>query len=252
MKKSISVLMTLLLALPLGAQPPISTQVRPLFALYDLDSATDISGSYGNEVLATGRATTSGSSTTTTSLNTSKVFDSVAVGDIIWAVISGVKTSRVVTAKASADSITVDTAWTLPATGVSIRYQKATIGASSGWVAVDGAKFVTIAAAMDQGVFSTGGISFQIQGRFQAVSSQDNAVNLWPGQTAGGACGGGTYASGYCTFTTAGISSRFVYSTQGIVQPTFIRLVMKLSGTDDGNDLTTNLEQVTATLEVVR
>lgn len=229
------------------AQSDVNT--IPLFAIYDLDSETDISCSFGNEVTASGLATTSGSSTTTTALNTSGVFNNIAVGDIIWASISGAKTGRILTARASANSATVDSVWTLPATGVSLRYQKPTCGASSGWVSVDGAKMLIFSVNVAQISVTTGGIGFKIEGKFDALPTA-GAVNLWPGDASADAhCDSGTYSSGYCVYTAV---DAFSVSNAGVQKPMFIRLVAQFTGTDDGNDLTTNLEQLSASLQVSR
>lgn len=249
MKKLLIGALALALATTGGAQGELHSQ-RILFALYDLDSTSDISCSFADEVTTGGRATTSGSSTTTTSVNSSAVFGSIAVGDVIWATVGGVRTGRVVTARASADSATVDTAWTLPAAGVTLRYQKATCGASSGWVSVpSGATTINVTIDLSQVVVAAGGVAFKIEGRYSPISTS-TATNLWPGDSSDDAhCDSGTYASGYCVLTAA---DSITVTNEGKTFPTQIRLVTKLTDTDDDSTPATENEQITATLLVVR
>ena len=249
MKKLFAVILAFTLAFTTGVSAQSDVNIIPLFSLYDLDSETDISCSFATEVLASGLATTSGSSTTTTSVSSSGVFNNIAVGDIIWASISGARTGRTLTARASADSATVDSAWTLPAAGVSLRYQRPTCGAPSGWVAVDGAKMLIVAVNLSQISVTSGGIGFKIEGKFDSLPTA-GATNLWPGDASADAhCDSGTYASGYCVFTAV---DAFSVSNAGVQKPMFIRLVAQFTATDDANDLTTNLEQISASLQVSR
>lgn len=261
MKKLISVL---IIALAMNASAQYSPNVvtlKPLYALYNLNSITDIACSFAEPVRLGGTATTAGSSVTTTSAT--NTFAPVTVGDILYANTTnntGLLTNagqgtitRVVTAKASSASLTVDTAWTLPATGLTLARATPTCGANSGWVNVTGAASFSVNVALDQANTTTG-VSFQIQARYGALTSFDNAVNIWPGQTAGGACAGGTYTSGYCVFTNAmvGIGSRFTFTSAGVTFPTYVRLVVKMTSTDDGVDTGVNAEQINASIQVVR
>jgi hypothetical protein len=251
MKKPIALLIAVLLALspPPLARAQVVVTNYPLFALYDLDSTTAISCVYGPETTLQGTATTSGSSATTTSTNAA--FTSLIATDLVWATISGQKTGRYVSARASAASMTVDTAWTLPAGGVTLRKQSVACGtaATSGWVAVDGASMLVFSVDLKQVVLGTGAVGFKIEG-MSLGSTTGVVTNLWPGNDSTSAkCDSGTYASGYCTFTTA---DTFTVSSAGVQRPMFVRLVAILTGTDDGNDLTTNLEQINADLQVTR
>lgn len=248
MKKLFAVILALVLAASGSAQQ--SGSQRILYALYDLDSATDISCSFSNPATVSGLATTSGSSTTTTSLNSVGTFNNVSVGDVIWASISGVRTGRVVTAKASANSITVDTAWTIPATGLGIQYQTPTCGASSGWVAVDsGSTKLNLTIDLAQIVVSAGGVAFKVEGRYSPISTS-TATNIWPGNnTTDAHCGGGTYASGYCVYTAA---ESITVTNSGVTFPSQIRLVTKLTDTDSDATPSTDNEKINATLLVVK
>lgn len=264
-KKVIGLLLGVLLALPnIGSAQIASVVQRPIYVNWDLDSTSDVAGSFGPEVPAEGRTVaTSGSSATTTSTNAA--FSNVVVGDVIWvsvpasctnAGLGSTRTPRLVTAKASDNSVTVNAAWDLCTTGRSLRYQKFTSGASAGWIPVDGASIVMITSQIDQMAVSSGGIRMKIEGQYSifadSASSVLSPVNLWPGEAGTSTqCGGGTFTSGYCVYTAAGTATRINFTTAGVTFPTFIRLVAAFTGTDDGGDLTTNLEQINATVTTV-
>lgn len=236
-------------ASPTPAQSTLVTR-HILYALYDLDATTDISCSFGSEVVTGGLATTSGSNTTTTSVSSSGVFGSIAVGDVIWAAISGSKTGRVVTARASADSATVDTAWTLPAAGVTLRYQKPTCAATGGWVTVgEGYSLMNFFINLSQVSLTSGGVGLKIEGRDSPISTAP-AVNLWPGEDSADAkCSSGTFASGYCVFTAV---ASFSVTNSKVHVPYQVRLVSILTDTDDGTDTGADAEQLSAHVQVVK
>lgn len=69
--------------------------------------------------------TTSGSSSTTvTSVSSNAAFTNVIAGDLLVFNLKGVKYERKVTARASADSITVDSAINIPAAGTTFSYKR--------------------------------------------------------------------------------------------------------------------------------
>lgn len=251
MKKLFAVIAAVLLVLPSHAAQ-IST--RPIMAVYDLDSTTDVSCT-SSPVTSTARIVTSGSSTTTAALTTGTLpFNSVAVGDVLYATVGGILTGRVVVSKASGDSLTVDSAWNLGSTGVGFTAWKATCGAtgSSSWINVTANLNTNIAILIDQLGVSSGGVGVKIEALFgNATDSFTNPVNVWPGEaTVSGICGSGTQTSGYCVYTTAGAAARPTFSTNNSINPTALRIVMKLTGADDGADAT--VEKITAYLVEVK
>ncbi len=107
------------------------------------------------------RATTSGVLTTTvTSVSSNDCFTDVAVGDMLTFTLSGEPYKRVVTARASADSITVNKAISIPADGVGFLYQHQYTSSNPadfiGAVSVDGWKAADFTWTVDA-VASTGG-----------------------------------------------------------------------------------------------
>lgn len=248
-----SLLVMCLLAVSSSGQ---SYTTRALLAWYDLDSTSDVSF-----VLAASERqinvpiVTSGSATTVTGLVASSApFTSVAVGDVIYAnSTSGIREGRLVTARASADSITIDTAVNYGSTGQTFRTRARSGGtaATDGWFPIEAGAVSLISIQVDQLSLATGALALKLMCKKGDLSGIAVASNLWPGDVAATAqCNGGTFSSGYCTYTAAPV---FVnVSTAGVEFPSQCRLVQKLTGTDDANDLTTNLEQVSMFLTEVR
>lgn len=261
LRRLLSFAAILLLALaPIAslAQPQRAMKVVTLYYQYDLDSTTAISGSYSPKSPIQTRITTSGSSTTVTALTaTTAPFNLIAVNDLIIVNLQGstvgssTVTTRRVTAKASADSITVDTAINIPATGRTFEYQKftAATGATSGWVPLEGSNLWQVAIQLNQLSLGSGAIGFRVEGRFSSDLNVVTAKNLWPGWASADAkCNDGTYSSGYCTYTSANQGPP-VLTSADLIGPDAVRLVLILTGTDDGGDTGANAEQITAWLK---
>jgi hypothetical protein len=244
-KKFISCLLILAFLQPLrleAAEPKHAT----LMVLYDLD-ATDLTfckligqngSSYGGFIVGDSEIETSGSSATTTEVTDTDPFDLLSAKDVIAVdTRDGTTLLRSILAKASASSITVSSAWNLDVDGgYNFRWKKSVCGtgASDGWVDVAGAETVTLVVQIDQ-LNVTGGIDVQMQCKDQAPDSQPNQV--FPTCTSG-AC------NTYQNYTTAGIASR---SKMVLDEPwAACRVGVKINTADDGGDLTTNAENITA------
>lgn len=228
-----------------------------LYGLYDLDSTTAISCAYGlvkpggfeaGAVGVTrGRAVTSGSSTTTTS--TTDAFANVAVGDVVWAAISGKSVGRVISAKASAASVTVNSAWDLGTGGVTLNYQNSSCGATGGWFTVEGAESFTITWEIVAMAVTAGGIGVRIEERSNPLDGIGPTTNIWPGTVSADAkCGSGTFATDKCTYTTA-TNSGMVFTSAGVLHSRQVRLVFLITDTDDAD---ASPEQITGFIRVVR
>lgn len=200
-------LAALLFVLLPTAAPAAETIISvPLVAGYDLDSTTLIyctSVGEGGLVLAAPRLAkhkvkTSGSSTTVTSNTASAgAFEFVAVGDLLWfprtesvpvAAGAAVGAWRYVTARASADSITVDTAIDLSA-GYGFGWRTPTCGtaATSGQVPVSGFDAINFVGQIDQ-ISVTGGITYQVECRAEGpaatwvtIIGPTNKTAVWAG-----------------------------------------------------------------------
>jgi hypothetical protein len=102
--------------------------------------------------------------------------------------------------------------------------------ANDGWVKVAGHEFKAIEIVIDQ-LNVTGGIDFKIEARIAATGS---ASVIWPSVSANK------------TLTTEN-------EIVPIQEPCYqIRVGMKIGSADDGNDLTTNLEDITVTYAAYR
>lgn len=162
MKKLLGVLFALLLALPSWGD---KSRVRvSLGSDYDLDSGSYIyistSGEQG-KVLAEARRVpikvkTVGSSTTVAAATAStNPFLGVVVGDELYFNMAGLEVSRYITAKASDDSVTVDTAIDLTTddtTGETFSWRKFAAGsaATDGWVPMAGFDTATFLVQLKQ------------------------------------------------------------------------------------------------------
>lgn len=177
MKKRVPIMaLALVLALAgvAGAVEPL-----PLIANYNLDATTaTYCRQVGGAVVGQPKAsllpvTTSGSSTTITSVSSNAAFAPVDVGSILYFTIpqdsaslavSAGPTTRVVTAKASSNSITVNSAIELPSTGVNFSYttQECGTAATNGWFGLTSYDAATVQLQIDQ-ISVTGGITYSLE-----------------------------------------------------------------------------------------
>lgn len=242
------------------AQPSRNVQRVYLLFQYDLDSTTAVSGSYVGPSSILTKISTSGSSTTVAAVtSTSAPFNLVSVGDLIQfnltspgAAGSAVVTTRRVTAKASADSITVDTAVNIPTAGVTFSYYKFTAGAGAGWVALgENATGFEIYTQLDQLNVGANSIGFKIEGRYTDAANVVTAFNIWPGTNSSTAkCESGTFSSGFCNYTAVNTVPPF--ASMGLTHPSQVRLVTKINTADDGGDTGADAESITAILVIVK
>lgn len=242
-----------LVASPLFAQ----TQPAPkavFVTAYDLD-ATDptycvTTGQNGNPwspprvgvgVSGTsGNIKTSGSSTTVTEVTTDSLpFTLLAVGDQIF--VNG--NVRYITAKASGASITVNSALNIEngGSGYPFTWNDVACGttASDGWIPVNGASVIKIAIQVDQ-LNVTGGINVTIQCK---DNTQDTTpITIYPDPN-----DSSTEESHTMNYTAVQANA---YSVP--VPWDACRVGLEIGTADDGGDLTTNAEDITATIHVVR
>ena len=191
----------------------------------------------------TQRIETSGSSATTTAVDTTNdaPFTTVAVGDMIGVVMRSLAPGlerglvwRRVTARASATSLTVNAAWDLSTTfgsgGYSFQHMKADIGSGEfdGWISLVGAESVTFDLDIAQ-LVATGGISYKVECK-TGVPGMSPLIVIGPTNVATG---------------TPTASSNVVTEPR-----VACRLGLRIITGDDANDLTTNLEQVFASVTV--
>lgn len=206
---------------------------------YDLDSTTYIYPVLSQGIFpGPGRAVTVGSSTTVTaSTNPASAapFQPIGVGSVLYFG-DPASSIRTVTAKASDTSITVDTAIDLSTNstaGYGFAYQTLTTGATAtdGWFRLGSPNISSAIQIQIDQLNVTGGIDVRVECR---LAGGDPVSAFYRNVTTAG-IGGGTGTSD---------TGRIVYE----ILPHFreCRLGLKIGGADDGNDLTTNAESISA------
>lgn len=127
--------------------PSFAGAEQTFFRAYDIDDTSYTYGRFGEWTEASpSRIETSGSSTTVTAVSGTP-FELIGVGDEIRVEISGVQTRRVVTAKASSVSITVNSAINLDIDGgYKFEWRDFQVGtaATDGWIATGLASAVDV------------------------------------------------------------------------------------------------------------
>jgi hypothetical protein len=250
------------LALVPGIAQAQQVRKATLFYQFDVDSGTvnyplhtglDNSPFSSDRTVTTAGAkiSTVGSSTTVTATVAATLpFALLGVGDAFGVKIGtdAVPTYRIITAKASGDSVTVNAAIDLSvdATGYFFTWRKYVGGtaATSGWFDVSNlaADTITITVQYDQGDLDALGVRWEC--RVQSLDTQPQYVH--PGaSTSSGICGPGTPSATFCTFATAGAGQGL--SVRDIGKWDECRIGLKFV-TNDTSDAGANLEKVTATI----
>ncbi len=200
-----------LLALALLAAPHTLAQSVLQAHRFDVDSTTYtcvqlcpgvgtggcVAPGPGTEVAK--KATTSGvAATTVTSVDTDSPFAGINVGDVV--LLDGVidatdlrrtgQAVRLVSGKASDNSITVDASVLIPTAGSNFRWWRTVTGtaATSGWFPWPPAGDATLTISADQ-VSATGGVDYKIEGRQCSNDYCTTAISLQSGNFATGAAG---------------------------------------------------------------
>lgn len=242
------VIFALLLALSACGGAPAFAQTDdthgrtiPLMVNYDLDSTSyqfcSSTGQLGlvrqADIPVKLKVKTTGSTTAVTAVTAgTNPFQNIAVGDILTFPVSGVSpvgttdstygqtVTVYVAARADADNITASSALDLSA-GYPFTWRKVTCAATGGWIPVRNASLVQFLLQIDQ-LNVTGGIDYKVECR------QRGAVDLIETQAIGNLTAVGTIRV-------------------GITDPyDDCRLGVKIGTSDDGGDLTVNLEKLTA------
>jgi hypothetical protein len=250
-KQTFAAILLALLPMLAAAQSTSAPNVRKaiLASKYDLDSTSYIycmftgvnASPWGGALPGGAPVSTSGSSTTVAATTASTgPFTDVAVGDILYILSSGPQTApvvRYVTARASADSITVDTAITLTAATFTFKRRSCGTAASSGWVDVSTAWDVKVAWRISQ-QDTTGGISIVVYCKDNDDSG--TGTRVYPPNNTGGTreC----EDTGIFATTTTGCAVTIPEGWDSC------RLGMKIVTADDGADTTTHTEQVYANI----
>jgi hypothetical protein len=251
-------ILRMLLALLLGVPLLFSSEQRSAnFSYnYDVDSATltyvrllgQNGDAFGGSILGPGTIKTTGSSTTVDeNVSGALPFTNINVGDVIVVSRSTtVSEIRVVTAKASGASITVDIAVDWSA-GFSWRWydQQSGTTATDGWLDVGGYDSVAMTVQYEQGDLD--GLRVRWECRAQTIGAAP--VIVYPGESSD--CGlGGTLSTDRCNFATAGVTARLTVAVDPNVFSS-CRVGLAFAATDT-SDAGANIEQVTVSVVKVK
>lgn len=248
-----------LLALPTQAQQTDSGTGNLAFA-FDVDSLTQTytkltglnNSVFGGPMLGSAPITTAGATVVTTAVSGTP-FAGLAAGDVLIANMpDGTRPERVIDTFTSSIQVSVDTAWTLPATGVTFGWKKFSSGtaATDGWVPLVPAPSgsVLLWVQYDQGDLTVG-LDAQIQCKGNFLGAAATVVYPGPGAT----CGLGTLSTDVCRFATAGLNSRFIYQLSPQSGFAFCRVGLKVGTAGaDASDVGANRERVTVGVTYVR
>lgn len=245
-----ALLLTWLVALaPSLALAQNTTLRRNITLQYDLDSTTGIACMFNPPRPIPIPVSAAASTTLAATTASTSPFALASVGDAVEINTGNISTGgapvrRWITAKASDDSVTIDASTTVTGKTFQLFVRTCGTGATSGFIPVTSRSIATLQIAIEQMSVSAGGIAFKIEAYLSDDPDHRNLINLWPGNSSSGAdCADGTFASGFCVFTAATVLP--VFTSTPYIQPSFIRVWMKLSDTDDGVDTGAVAEKVT-------
>lgn len=263
MRRLLASILALVLALPILSSAAEVTSVAPLMIRYDVDAATTtycrsvgIGGNpFGSNLPVPGAVTTSGSSTTVTSVGSAGSFAGMGVGDVLFVNRGGggppVIDTAVIVTYTNANTVVVDAAvnWSNGGLGYTATWRDTQCGTTvnDGWVDVTNAIRITMSVDYIQGDLTAGGLEVV----WECKSSAPGAVprRVWPSSTTA-SCGiGGTYASGFCDFATAGTFSGLSVEEFGAWAACRIGTRRAAADTSDAG---ANIEQVNADIIVAK
>lgn len=256
--KSWPAVLALLLAAPAAARAQ-GTATANFAIRYDLDSTTLIyprvlgqsspfTGSIDGRVAikTAGSNTTVDADTASTNPFTNVFTDDVLVVD---RGLSAQPDIRTVVARASADSVTIDTAvdWT---GGRQFRWYDTQAGSAEGdgWINVSGWLNRQITFYLEQISGVTGGINTRLECRSAGVNAKP--VIAWPGAAAtAAACGAGTLVGGFCNFTVAGVTSGTAILLNPEERWAQCRFGLKIGTSDAAETVEGDKERITITFD---
>jgi hypothetical protein len=223
---------------------------------YDVDSASltyvrlvgQNGDPFGGSIAGPGTIKTVGSSTTVTeNVASTNPFRDVGVGDVIQVSTStNARFTRVVVAKASDASITVDSAVDLSA-GYAWRWWDSQIGTTinDGWIDVSSYSSAAMTVQYEQGDLD----ALTVRWECRTASLGAQPVIVYPGESSD--CGiGGTLVTDRCSFATAGVTARL--AVEVLDNPFAACRVGLAFAATDTSDAGAALEQVIVTLTVVK
>ena len=224
---------SLLLVAALASPAMAQTSQNMVLFQYDLDSATETFAAL-SPVLNDGTVAVSASNSTT--LTGTKAFTNLAVGDYLRINAGTTFYEASVTNRASASSITLSGS-AITVTAGTFQYRtlstSTTLNSDVGSISVANADRILASFNIGQQV-ATGGVDVRLVCRPHPSSAY---VQVWPTQT------DTTAAAAYINYTTGTVAQKAIV----IDAPYSVcKFGFKIGSGDDGNDLTTNAESVSA------
>jgi len=240
-------------ALVLAALPSLAWAAENRTAFfnvrYDLDATTltacvanGISGPWSSPISGNNRVKNAGSETAVTAVTATEYpFLNMAAGDTLWIKDGPTTYARTILTYTDADNIVVDEALDLSAdaAGYAFRYKNHVCGtgASAGWISLDQMSSVTVMLSFGQMVSDGDYIHLRLEGSPDSADGYDDINQLWPTDKV---------ISDTATlqiFDGTGITDNLWIEIPAAVHK--IRVLVEFVVADDGNDLTTNSENLT-------
>ena len=189
---------------------------------------------------------------TSTTATSSGAFTDLAVGDVITVKLASTNITniRVVRAKASSSSITLDTAATWTSAAFSYLKLSCGTGDTDGWISTSGLSVKGITWILNQISGVTGGIDIRLECLPDGLGSKP--IIAWPGASVTADCGPGTLSGGYCNYTTAGITTgRIQFTIPRDVACGAVRIGQKINTADAAETTEADREEITTILDFV-
>jgi hypothetical protein len=217
---------------------------------YDLDATTatgciaagERGGVWDSPIAGADRVDNGGSSTAVTAVTALDYpFAGMAVRDTMWIKVGETWYPRTILTYTDADNVVVDEAIDLSgdATGYAFQWRKHVCGttAADGWISLDNMTDVTIILNFGQVVDDTNGVILRVEGSPDTPDGYNHVHQLWPtDKTVSG-------AATTQTFDGTGITDNLRIQVPIPIQR--VRILVEFHTADDGNDLTTNSENLT-------
>lgn len=217
---------------------------------YDLDETTltacvaegESGNPWSSPISGNARMDNAGSSTTFTAVTASEApFLGMAESDTLWVKVGQTTYARTILTFTDTDTIVVDEALDLSgdATGYAFNYRKHICGttAADGWISLDNMTDVTIVLSFGQVVSDGSYIHLRVEGSPDSSDGYDHIHQLWPtDKTVSG-------AATLQIFDGTGVSDNLMIHIPAPIQK--IRVLAEFVVADDGDDLTTNSENLT-------
>lgn len=183
-----------------------------------------------------------GSETAVTSATSGQdVFLGMGAGDMITITVDQVQYPRGIVTYTDTENIVVDEAIDLSGSDYPISWRENVCGSgtTAGWLDTSNLSNMSVFFYLTQYVGDGNGLDVRIEGIVMTPDGIENLVQVWPEKTVGA-------VASVQNFTVAGIRTNLIVNITAPVQR--LRVGVLHNTADDGNDLTTNAEQISAVL----